>query len=54
MDPWKRVVNDDYETPEEAWNLMTQYLKKKDITIWDPFYSRGLAGTILRDRKSVV
>lgn len=50
MDVWKRVKDDDYETPEEAWTLITQFLKKKDITIWDPFYSEGLAGKILSNQ----
>jgi hypothetical protein len=38
--------NDDYETPQEGWEIILKYISK-DKVIWLPFYCKGLAGDIL-------
>lgn len=38
--------NDDYETPQEGWEIILKYISKDKI-IWLPFYCKGLAGDIL-------
>lgn len=37
---------DNYETPQEAWELILKYINKDKI-LWLPFYCKGLAGDIL-------
>lgn len=40
--PRKREVQDDYETPIEAWKML-EPIVPKDKVIWDPFYCQGLS-----------
>lgn len=40
-------ADDEYETPASAWQLVTRYLPR-GTRVWDPFYSQGVAGPLLR------
>jgi hypothetical protein len=46
MEPWRRKRDDEYETPPEAWNLITSFIPN-EFLIWEPFYKSGMAANIL-------
>lgn len=39
--------DDDYETPDNAWDLIKDYIPK-DKVIWESFYATGKSGEYLR------
>jgi len=41
-------IHDDYMTPKDAWENITQYIPK-DKTIWEPFYGDGQSGKYLEE-----
>lgn len=43
-----KIKNDTYETPIEAWKEIAPYIPI-NTTLYDPFYSKGLSGTFLRE-----
>jgi hypothetical protein len=47
---WSRLKEDDeYNTPRELWDNITDYLPSKDKVVWEAFYGNGKSGQILSE-----
>ena len=46
----KEGKNDDYSTPNEAWDEIIQFLPNKKAKIYEPFYLDGGSGNYLKSQ----